>query len=355
MKKISLILITFLLVAGASGSYGYFVYIYDNNSSSSEDAIVKDEIVEEEQSETPQNQTVSNETEEPEGENLPFETVGIFRCIEIDSEQRCWQTHEPSASLLGSPVPLVIDLHGYGFNSTEHRRISDFDVITNDENAVVLYPEALDFSWNSGWCCGESANQERDDLGFIIEMVDIAINFHNIDAKRVYATGWSNGCAMAQALANKASNIFTAIGCMSFYLLQLPDDDYSPIPIIELHGVFDLAVPYVADASGGLIYGQVPSLQTASGAIQNLNNWKNMNGCNGQIPDVNEPGALFTVQGFSDCTNNAQVRLDTLHLHGHNPYSEDARQESSGTFLPGSRVPISTSQIAWDFISQFSK
>ena len=269
MKKISLILITFILVAGASGSYGYFVYIYDNDGSSSEDAIVKDEIVEEEQSETPQNQTVSNETEEPEGENLPFETVGIFRCIEIDSEQRCWQTHEPSASLLGSPVPLVIDLHGYGFNSTEHRRISDFDVITNDENAVVLYPEALDFSWNSGWCCGESANQERNDLGFIIEMVDIAINFHNIDAKRVYATGWSNGCAMAQALANKASNIFTAIGCMSFYLLQLPDDNYSPIPIIELHGVFDLAVPYVADASGGLIYGQVPSLQTASGAIQN--------------------------------------------------------------------------------------
>ena len=152
MKKISLILITFLLVAGTSGSYGYFVYIFDNNSSNSEDAIVKDEIVEEEQSETPQNQTVSNETEEPEEENLPFETVGIFRCIEIDSEQRCWQTHEPSASLLGSPVPLVIDLHGYGFNSTEHRRISDFDVITNDENAVVLYPDALDFSCNSGWC-----------------------------------------------------------------------------------------------------------------------------------------------------------------------------------------------------------
>ena len=144
MKKISLILITFFLITGVSGSYGYILYFYDNDSSSSEDSAVRDEIIEEEQSETSQNQTVSNETEEPEEENLPFETVGIFRCIEIDSEQRCWQTYEPSASLLGSPVPLVIDLHGYGFNSTEHRRISDFDVITNDENAVVLYPDALD-------------------------------------------------------------------------------------------------------------------------------------------------------------------------------------------------------------------
>ena len=58
------------------------------------------------------------------------------------------------------------------------------------------------------------------------------------------------------------------------------------------------------------------TLQTASGAIQNLNNWKDMNGCSGQIPDVNEPGALFTVQGFSDCTNNAQVRLVTYIFMG---------------------------------------
>ena len=98
----------------------------------------RDEIIEEEQSETSQNQAVSNETEEPVEESLPFETVGIFRCIEIDSEQRCWQTHEPSASLLGSPVPLVIDLHGYGFNSTEHRRISDFDVISSNSEKSKL-------------------------------------------------------------------------------------------------------------------------------------------------------------------------------------------------------------------------
>ena len=39
-------------------------------------------------------------------------------------------------------------------------------------------------------------------------MTDIAIDFHNIDSKRVYATGWSNGCAMAQALANKARRYF---------------------------------------------------------------------------------------------------------------------------------------------------
>tara|TARA_Y100001970_G_scaffold15390_1_gene17305 strand:+ start:3319 stop:4383 length:1065 start_codon:yes stop_codon:yes gene_type:complete len=354
MKKISLILITFLLITGVSGFYGYFVFFYEEENSNSEESIGQQELIEHEESSYANNQTASNDTEESD-EELPFDVVGIFKCIEIDSEQRCWQTHEPSGSLLGSSVPLVVDLHGYGFNSTEHRRISDFDAITSDENAVVLYPDALDFSWNSGWCCAASKDQERDDLGFILEMVEIAINFHNIDASRIYVTGWSNGCAMAQALANKASSVFAAVGCMSWYLLQEADNNYSPIPIIELHGILDLVIPYASDVNGGLVHGQVPSSETASGAIQNMYNWKEMNGCNGNFPDVNEQNMFYSIQGFSDCENNAQVRLVTLHAHGHNPYSEDAWQESTGIFLPGSQIPISTSQIAWDFISQYSK
>ena len=355
MKKIILVFLLSFLILGASGAYGYFNYIYDDNNSNSEDALVNEELMEEIEPSSSDNQTSSNNTEELEEEELPFEIVGIFKCIEIDIEQRCWQTHEPSESMSDSPVPLVVDLHGYGFNSTEHRRISDFDMVTSDENAVVLYPDGLDFSWNSGWCCGASKDQERDDVGFILAMVDIAINFHNVDVKRIYVTGWSNGCAMAQALANQASHVFSAVGCMSWYLLQEPGDNYSPIPVIELHGIFDSVITYASDAYGGLVHGQVPSSETASGAIQNMYNWKDMNGCSSNIPDVNEQDIFYSIQGFSECENGAEVRLVTLHAHGHNPYSEDAKQESTGTFLPASQVPISTSQIAWDFLSQFSK
>ena len=157
MKKISLILIAFIIVAGASGSYGYFVYIYDNDSSSSEDAIVKDEIVEEEQSETPQNQTVSNETEEPEEENLPFERLGIYNCINHDSEQRCWQVHIPDDLDASTPVPLIVDIHGYSSNSTNQRALSDFDSIADEYGAIVLYPDGLtsqnpwDTEAHQGW------------------------------------------------------------------------------------------------------------------------------------------------------------------------------------------------------------
>ena len=61
MKKISLILITFLLIFGASGSYGYFVYIHEDASSSSGKIVVQEELIEDEQSETSENQTANNE------------------------------------------------------------------------------------------------------------------------------------------------------------------------------------------------------------------------------------------------------------------------------------------------------
>ena len=50
MKKISLILITFLLIFGVSGSYGYFVYVHQDDSSSSVKIAVQEELVEDEQS-----------------------------------------------------------------------------------------------------------------------------------------------------------------------------------------------------------------------------------------------------------------------------------------------------------------
>ena len=37
-------------------------------------------------------------------------------------------------------------------------------------------------------------------------------------------------------LANEVSQFFTAAGCMAHYLLETPSPNYSPIPIIEVHG-----------------------------------------------------------------------------------------------------------------------
>ena len=365
MKKISLILITFLLITGASGSYGYFVYIYDN--SSSEDAIVRDEIVEEEQSETSQNQTVSNETEEPEEENLPFDIVGIYNCIEHDSEQRCWQVHIPDGLDTSTPVPLIVDIHGYSSNSTNHRALSDFDSIANDFGAIVLYPDGLtsqnpwdtdsNQGWNAGWCCGRPASENVDDVGFIEEIISISLEIYNIDSDRIYASGWSNGCAMAQRMAMESSHIFAAVGCMSFYLLMTPINTYSPIPIMEVHGFLDQVVLYESSVlsvpTNPESWTDPEAVQT--GAIENLYEWADLNGCTGLTPDYNDQQPLYSIQGFTNCVNNSQVRLMTIFGAQHNPYAKDYPGEGLGILLPGTQGLVQSSYIVWDFLSQFSK
>ena len=367
MKKISLILITFLLITGASGSYGYFVYIYDNGNSSSEDAIVRDEIVEEEQSETSQNQTVSNETEEPEEENLPFDIVGIYNCIEHDSEQRCWQVHIPDGLDTSTPVPLIVDIHGYSSNSTNQRALSDFDSIADEFGAIILYPDGLTSQnpwdteehqgWNAGWCCGRPASENVDDLGFIEEIISISLEIYNVDSDRIYASGWSNGCAMAQRLAMESSHIFAAVGCMSFYLLMTPVNSYIPIPIMEVHGFLDQVVLYESSVLS------VPTNPEAwidpeavqTGAIENLYEWADLNRCTGLTPDYNDQQPLYSVQGFSSCENNSQVRLMTIFGAQHNPYAKDYPGEGPGMLLPGTQGLVQSSHIVWDFLSQFSK
>ncbi len=367
MKKISLILVTFFLIFGASGSYGYLVYVYDADSSNSESIIVQDEIVEEEGPETSENQTASNETEEPEDAELPFEVVGIYKCIDHDSEQRCWQTHVPDDLDTSTSVPLIVDIHGYSSNSTNHRGLSDFDSIADEFGAIILYPDGLTSQnpwdtdahqgWNAGWCCGRPASENVDDVGFIEEIVSISLEIYNIDSDRIYASGWSNGCAMAQRMAMESSHIFAAVGCMSFYLLMTPNNNYSPIPVMEVHGFLDQVVLYESSVlsvpTNPEAWTDPEAIQT--GAIENLYEWANLNGCTGVTPDFNDLQPLYSIQGFSDCENDSQVRLMTIYAAQHNPYAKDVGGEGPGILLPGTQGLVQSSYIVWDFISQFSK
>jgi len=183
------------------------------------------------------------------------------------------------------------------------------------------------------------------------------LEIYNIDSDRIYASGWSNGCAMAQRMAMESSHIFAAVGCMSFYLLMTPNNNYSPIPVMEVHGFLDQVVLYESSVlsvpTNPEAWTDPEAIQT--GAIENLYEWANLNGCTGVTPDFNDLQPLYSIQGFSDCENDSQVRLMTIYAAQHNPYAKDVGGEGPGILLPGTQGLVQSSYIVWDFISQFSK
>ncbi len=281
-------------------------------------------------------------------------------CTSFDEIERCWDIYAPESidpqHCLENSCPLVFDFHGFNSNPEIQKTLSGFDDLSDEFGFIVVYPLGYENSWNSGWCCGEASENGIDDLGFILEISEQVENIWNTDNARRYLTGYSNGCSMVQKLANELSQFFTAAGCMAHYLLEPPSSNYSPIPLMEVHGVHDPVIPY------GETYGFSPWVQHScgndcQGAISNLELWADMNGCSGSTPDIEIFEFDYSILGYNQCQNNASVQLFTLNLAHHNPYKKD--YPSNNLWAPvtsdGNPTGIDSSLIVWEFLSQYTK
>ena len=225
---------------------------------------------------------VDSEEETPLDENPNFDTPFSVHCIEYDDLERCWLLLVPTIVNESSTVPLVVDIHGGGDDMYEQRWTSDFANISMEQGFIVAYPQGFNNVWNMGsnsiTCSAGILCSEEDDVGFILLMVDTIMQNHSIDKSRIYSTGWSNGCGMTQRLSVEASDVFAAAGCMAMYKLVEAPPDYLPIPFMEVHGLLDEIVHYATTAHAAPFFGP------EKGAIQNLESWADLNGCQGTTP-----------------------------------------------------------------------
>ena len=295
---------------------------------------------------------VDTEEDNPVEEDPDYEPNISEHCIEYDELERCWLLLVPLILNESAPAPLLVDMHGNGDDMYQQRWTSDFANISMEQGFFVAYPQGHNNAWNHGSslipCSDELRCSEEDDVGFILQMLDTIMQNHSVDKSRVYVTGWSNGCGMTQRLAVQASEVFAAAGCMAMYRFAEVQSDYSPIPFMEVHGLLDEIVLYATTAPAAPVFGP------EKGAIQNLESWADLNGCQGSIPEVIVSEEDYDIRGYTDCENEAQVMLVSLFFAAHNPYEHDDPVADPGRgWANPTGVPSST--IVWEFVSQFSK
>ena len=285
-------------------------------------------------------------------EILDQESQFSEHCIQYDNLERCWLLLVPMSLNESGKVPLIVDIHGGEDDMYQQRWTSDFANISMEQGFIVAYPQGHNNLWNMGWdpitCSAGILCTEEDDVGFILQMVDTITQNHSIDNTRIYSTGWSNGCGMTQRLAVEASDVFAAAGCMSMYRFVEAPSDYLPIPFMEVHGLLDEIIQYTTTAHSALIFGP------EKGAIQNLESWAELNGCQDTTPEVIESQDDYDIRGYTNCENETQVMLVTLFFAAHNPYEHDdpVTQPGRGGANP---TGIPTSTIVWEFMSKYSK
>ncbi|MBA9007636.1 alpha/beta hydrolase family esterase [Thermomonospora cellulosilytica] len=180
---------------------------------------------------------------------------------------RRWRDGRPA-----EPLPLVVAMHGGAANAERMERISGLDETADREGVLVAYPEGWLMSWNAGFCCGPAKLAKTDDIGFITELVGRLTDAGLADPDRVYATGFSNGAAMAYRLACEAPGTFAAIGAVSA-AMAMPRCDPAPTSVLVMHGTRDGNVPY--DGGGRIDWNDPRSFPPVSHAVDY---WRKENG-----------------------------------------------------------------------------
>ena len=78
-----------------------------------------------------------------------------------------------------------------------------------------------------------------DDVGYVAKLLDDLATVVNVDPRRVYATGMSNGAMMCYRLAAELSDRIAAIapvaGTMAIEICQ----PHRPVPVLHFHGTSD--------------------------------------------------------------------------------------------------------------------
>jgi polyhydroxybutyrate depolymerase len=262
------------------------------------------------------------------------------------------------------PMSLVIALHGGGGTGSRMEKLTQggFNALSDREGFIVVYPDGLEKHWNDGRSVKEAgwrAHKENvDDVGFISALIEHLVKEQNVDPKRVYITGVSNGALMASKLACEKTEKITAIALVAGTIAEnfAPACSPSrPIPILMMHGTEDSFVLW----EGGEIAEKLPRGRRFGRTLsvpETVKFWAANNECPSlpiitQEPDKDpKDGTRVRKEAYSDCKDGAEVILYAIENGGHT-------WPNGHKYLPDRIVgkiskDIDANEVIWDFFKR---
>jgi len=266
--------------------------------------------------------------------------------------ERSYILYVPASLDWGRPLPLVFVFHGGSGNAQNAIHMSGFHQVADKNGFLVIYPNGTGrlsndrlLTWNGGNCCAYAQENNVDDVGFVRAIVAEMKTMANIDSKRIYATGMSNGALLAHRLGCEAADLFAAIAPVAGTLNFAPCEPSEPISVIIFHGTDDQHVLYHGGAGPESFVGvDFASVQ------ETVEFWTKFNGCNPQ-PQMNS-FADIQHQVWTECTASASVELYTIIDGGH------AWPGGASSGRPEADQPtqtISASTLIWEFFTAHPK
>ncbi len=268
----------------------------------------------------------------------------LEKSLQHDGLTREYTVYIPASYDGTTAVPLLFNFHGFGMSAKDMFFLGDMRPIADTANFILVYPQGSnDDDGSPHWNVeGPNSKSDADDLGFTKAMLDELIADYNIDQKRVYACGYSNGGFFSFDLACKMSDRFAAIGSVAGTMLL---DSYNncnanhPTAVITIHGTDD----------GVVSYGGFPGWSYSMDQVNDF--WINQNNTSPtptvvQMPDLNSADGS-TVEYFSWKDGDACTSVEHYKVNGGDHTWPDVNGTPSKT-----NVDVSASHLIWEFVSK---
>jgi polyhydroxybutyrate depolymerase len=246
-----------------------------------------------------------------------------------DSQTRQYIEYIPTAYNSENPTPVMFCLHGLGDDMQNFHNSLELNQWGETANWIIITPQALDAqipimgSLGNAWNSGAGAegipilgtvilNDNVDDAGFLMAILDSLENNLNINTDSVFFMGFSLGGFMSNRMAIEHGDRITAIASVSGTIGMAVKDQIpvAKVNTLHFHGTNDETIAY-EDAGfpiGGTNY------STGLGAEQTVDYWKTHNQCGNEathtfFPDEKEDGLTFERFLYKNESENIQTAL----------------------------------------------
>jgi polyhydroxybutyrate depolymerase len=286
------------------------------------------------------------------------------RKLRGNMRNRFYEIHVPPSYNKSTPTPAVLVFHGGGGDPGSIRYESQMDGTADKEGFIVVYPAGTPTKrflknrlllWNDGRPDKDGVYSKVDDVSFVVALLDDLSTLFNIDKKRIYACGYSNGAQFTYRLIKRLSNRIAASAMVAGH--RPVQDEYDPKPsrpiaIMQFSGTEDKLGPYYGGStpSGAGLKGIVKPVK------ETIKSWVDFNGCPPKPAAERRIGKAM-MNRFGPCQNGTEVILWTLEGGGHT--------WPGGKVVPNVKAlglgqmgeinqDINASDLMWKFFKKFS-
>lgn len=298
---------------------------------------------------------------------------------------RSYLLHIPTGYDSAKPMPVILAIHGGGGDSERMNKLTCpggdlsnpkcLSSLADQKGFIVVYPNGtrskLLYSaeirtWNAGggtngYSCvsGVACKNKVDDIAYFKALLGDLKSTVNVDSKRIYATGISNGAAMSHRLACELADKIAAIGPIAGgnqFGATANCNPSRPVPVLEIHGTADPGWPYNGGENQTSLWNYFGATPGNFFPIpQTVSDWAKRNGCDYSasairdevLPTIVNDGTTVTVKKYPACKNGADVVFYKIENGGHT--WPDGYQYFPEASVGKTTHNLNANEVMWDF------